>query len=177
MKRFKEQWEITQNWQLLFPVLGILSSLATGFLIAKKVISLFSHIDNTLLEYFLLSGTTLLVFYSIVKISLWCFAKLKKRWAVQYRWEFIAVFLVFAVTGSASARISGPILHAFGFERSIFDSEWYWSLMYWIIRLLVIFPVYQILLIVFAFFFGQFRFFWDFEKKMLSRIGFAFLFK
>lgn len=177
MKRFKEQWEIKQNWQLLFPVLGILSSLAAAFLIAKKLVPLFSYLNNTILEYVLLTGSTILVFYGIVKISLWCFARLKKKWALQYRWEFIAVFLVFAVTGSASARISGPVLEAFGFDRAIFESEWYWSLTYWIIRLLAIFPVYQILLIVFAFFFGQFRFFWDFEKKMLSRMGFAFLFK
>jgi hypothetical protein len=40
----------------------------------------------------------------------------------------------------------------------------------------LIFPIYQVLLVFFGFIFGQFKFFWNFEKKMLSRMGLGFLF-
>jgi hypothetical protein len=42
---------------------------------------------------------------------------------------------------------------------------------FWPIRLLIIFPVYQILLVIIGWLFGQFDFFWAFEKKMLRRFG------
>lgn len=37
----------------------------------------------------------------------------------------------------------------------------------------MVFPVYQVLLVCYGWIFGQFQFFWQFEKNMLSRIGFA----
>jgi len=45
------------------------------------------------------------------------------------------------------------------------------------LRVLLIFPFYQILIVLYGWLFGQFRFFWNFEKKMLSRLGFKWLFK
>jgi hypothetical protein len=50
---------------------------------------------------------------------------------------------------------------------------------YWYtpIRLLIIFPLYQVLLVVIGFLLGEFKFFWAFEKKMLKRMGLGFLFK
>ena len=38
-------------------------------------------------------------------------------------------------------------------------------------RITIIFPIYQILILIVGFLFGQFKFFWDFEKKMLFRLG------
>jgi hypothetical protein len=38
------------------------------------------------------------------------------------------------------------------------------------IRLIIIFPIYQILLVLIGSIFGQFRFFWKFEKKILKRM-------
>ena len=43
--------------------------------------------------------------------------------------------------------------------------------------ILLIFPVYQILLVAFGWLFGQFKFFWNMEKKMLRRLGLGFLFE
>jgi hypothetical protein len=53
------------------------------------------------------------------------------------------------------------------------------DLEYWFtpIRLILIFPIYQVLLVVIGFLFGQFKFFWAFEKKMLKRMGLGFFFK
>jgi len=43
------------------------------------------------------------------------------------------------------------------------------------IRLLLIFPIYQVLLVAIGFLFGQFKFFWAFEKKMLRSMKLGFL--
>ncbi|MEL0308655.1 MAG: DUF6787 family protein, partial [Flavobacteriaceae bacterium] len=42
---------------------------------------------------------------------------------------------------------------------------------YWPLRIILIFPLYQVLLVLFGWIFGQFKFFWAFEKKMLKRLG------
>jgi len=41
----------------------------------------------------------------------------------------------------------------------------------------LIFPIYQITLPLVGWLFGQFKFFWDFEKKMLQRMGLGRFFK
>lgn len=176
MNRFKERWEITANWQLIFPLLGIVALAFSSFLISKVFIDwLFKNISSNLQTIFY-TILSVIVFYVILQITLWLFVKLEKKWQVKYKWEMIAIFLVFAVTGSASARVSGPLLEYVGFERIIFSSEWFWSVLYWSIRILIIFPIYQILLIIVGTLFGQYKFFRSFEEKMLSRMGFSFLF-
>ena len=47
--------------------------------------------------------------------------------------------------------------------------------LYWPFRLLIIFPVYQVLLVIIGTIFGQFAFFWEFEKKMLERMKLGFI--
>ena len=37
-------------------------------------------------------------------------------------------------------------------------------------RVLIIIPIYQIILIIIAALFGEFEYFWEFEKKFLKRI-------
>jgi hypothetical protein len=43
------------------------------------------------------------------------------------------------------------------------------------IRLLMIFPIYQVLLVLIGFLFGQYGFFWAFEKKLLRSLKLGFL--
>ncbi|MGB2332508.1 MAG: DUF6787 family protein [Litorivicinaceae bacterium] len=43
--------------------------------------------------------------------------------------------------------------------------------MFWPLRVLIIFPIYQLLLIIIGTLAGQFSYFWEFEKKFLRRIG------
>ena len=102
--------------------------------------------------------------------------KLKQRWGISSNFDILMILLVFALTGSTSVKIARPVLEFLGFTRSLFGEEWYFSVLYWTIRILVVFPIYQCLLIVFGWLFGQFKFFWGFEKKMLSRMGLGFLF-
>lgn len=94
--------------------------------------------------------------------------KLKKRWGITSNWQIIVIFIVFAITGSSSLFVTKPVLSFFGIIKENFD----YSIFYYCLKILLVFPVYQVLLIFFGFIFGQFQFFWNFEKKMLSRMGF-----
>jgi hypothetical protein len=42
---------------------------------------------------------------------------------------------------------------------------------------MLIFSIYQFLLVIVGTIFGQYQFFWNMEKKMLKRIGFKRFFK
>ncbi|MDP5231589.1 MAG: diacylglyceryl transferase [Cellulophaga sp.] len=103
--------------------------------------------------------------------------KLKERWGIESNFSIIVILLVFAITGSSALKIARPLLEYLGFTRDLFTDEWYFSVLYWAVRILVIFPIYQVLLVFFGWLFGQFKFFWNMEKQMLSRIGLGFLFK
>jgi hypothetical protein len=97
--------------------------------------------------------------------------KLKERWGITSNLQLTVIFIVFAITGSASAWLSKPVCMWMGITEA--------DLGFWFtpVRLLLIFPIYQILLVFIGFVFGQFKFFWAFEKKMLKGLGLGFLFK
>jgi len=97
--------------------------------------------------------------------------KLKERWNIQDNWQLGVIFLVFAVTGSTAAKIAGPVTDFIGISSEF--NPW----LYWPVRILVIFPAYQVFLVCFGWLFGEFEFFWNFEKKMLRGIGLGFLLK
>lgn len=97
--------------------------------------------------------------------------ELKKRWKIESNFQLTIIFIVFAITGSASAWISKPVCNWLGILKEDFG---FWHTP---IRLLIIFPLYQILLVAMGLLFGQFKFFWAFEKKMLKRMGLGFFFK
>jgi hypothetical protein len=97
--------------------------------------------------------------------------ELKKRWKITSNFQLVIIFIVFAITGSTSAWLSKPVCFGLGIMKEDFG---YW---YTPVRLLIIFPLYQVLLVLIGFLLGQFKFFWAFEKKMLKSMGLGFLFK
>lgn len=97
--------------------------------------------------------------------------KLKERWGVTTNGQLFIIFLVFAITGSSAAKLAAPITEFLEIKK---EMGWY---IYWPFRILIIFPAYQVLLVFFGWVFGQFEFFWGFEKKMLRRMGLGFLLK
>lgn len=99
--------------------------------------------------------------------------KLKERWGIESNWAIIAILIVFAINGSFSAWVAKPVTEFFGITRETVNPSW----LYMPIRILLIFPIYQITLPVVGWLFGQFKFFWNFEKKFLRRLGLGFLFK
>ncbi|SEB45034.1 hypothetical protein SAMN04489761_0791 [Tenacibaculum sp. MAR_2009_124] len=98
--------------------------------------------------------------------------KLKQRWGISSNLDLIAIFIVFAINGSFAAWVAKPITAFIGLSPQTI-SPWF----YWPLRILLIFPIYQTTLPIVGWIFGQFKFFWEFEKKFLSRIGLGFLFK
>ena len=97
--------------------------------------------------------------------------KLKERREIESNFQLTLIFIVFAITGSASAWLSKPFCFWLGITK---DDLGFW---FTPVRLLLIFPIYQVLLVFIGFLFGQFQFFRAFEKKMLRSMGLGFLFK
>ncbi|MAJ83095.1 MAG: diacylglyceryl transferase [Flavobacteriaceae bacterium] len=95
---------------------------------------------------------------------------LKKRWGINSNLQAIKIIIVFGITGSLAAWLSKPFISFL----NIVDEGTFLS---WILRLIIIFPIYQIILIIVATLFGEFKWFWNFLKKMLIRMGFRFLSK
>ena len=85
--------------------------------------------------------------------------KLKNLFRVSSTYQLIVVFIVFGITGSLSLVISAYISDFFNLDNIILS----------IISVLVI---YQVLLIIIGTLFGEFDYFWDMEKRILSRFKF-----
>tara|TARA_Y200000002_G_scaffold143032_1_gene118199 strand:+ start:165 stop:473 length:309 start_codon:yes stop_codon:yes gene_type:complete len=93
--------------------------------------------------------------------------KFKLKYGIESNYQLIVIFIVFGITGSTAAFISDPLMDLINIKKS--DLNFF---IYWAVRIIVITFVYQIILLLVALIFGQFKFFWNFEKKMLKRIGF-----
>lgn len=100
------------------------------------------------------------------------FNRLKHKWGVDSNYQLFIIFVVFGITGSLSVKLALPLLEFFSIDKEMFQSVFLGSFWYWTLRILIVFPVYQVLLLVVGTLFFQFRFFWNFEKKILKRIGF-----
>ncbi len=105
------------------------------------------------------------------------FKRLKEKWGITSNLQLVVIFIVFGITGSLSVRLGKPILDFFQLDPQQFETLFMGILLYWILRVLVIFPIYQILLLLVGTLFFQFKFFWEFEKKILKRMGFKRFFK
>ena len=90
--------------------------------------------------------------------------KIKRKWEIRSNRQLLIIFLVFGITGSTAAWISKPILEFIGIKQSNI-SLWF----YWPIRIIIIFPLYQILLLITGTVFGQSKFFKNFIKKMFKK--------
>jgi hypothetical protein len=96
--------------------------------------------------------------------------KLKERWGVNSNKQIFIILLVFAITGFSSLQLAKPFLSLIGIPET-FEPHW----LYRVLRLLLIFPIYQVILVFIGYIFGQFSFFWEFEKKMLLRLKLGFI--
>tara|TARA_Y100000741_G_scaffold138348_1_gene104292 strand:- start:1220 stop:1525 length:306 start_codon:yes stop_codon:yes gene_type:complete len=97
--------------------------------------------------------------------------KLKEKWGITSNFQLFIICVVFAITGSVSAIISGPVIDY------LFEGLNINKYLKFILQLVIIMPIYQVLLLFFGFIFFQFNFFLQFVKKFLSFFGFGFLFR
>ena len=88
--------------------------------------------------------------------------RLQSRWKVKSGMQVIIILVVFACTGFTVMFIK-PVITEWLFKSG--HSTWF-SILYWILIL----PVYNLFLLVYGFIFGQFKFFWEFEKRFFNRI-------
>ncbi|WP_460540731.1 DUF6787 family protein [Echinicola sediminis] len=95
--------------------------------------------------------------------------KLQQKWQLDSLWQVLLVLLAFACTGTTVLFIKQPIFDLLGVD---LHSGGFWKT---VVYLLLVLPLYQILLLMYGFLFGQFRFFWEKEKKWIKRMGAVFL--
>jgi hypothetical protein len=88
------------------------------------------------------------------------FQRLRDKWKVSSSQLFI-ILIVFAITGTTTAWVSREITAWVGFTEQTF---WLWK---FLLRVAMLVFGYQAILLTVAFIFGQFRFFWEYEKKLL----------
>jgi ferrochelatase len=91
------------------------------------------------------------------------FERLKVKWNIVSNWQLVLIFIVFSVTGSAAMVVRKLVFGWIGITPD--TSLWIKVPLY----ILILVPAYQMLLIVVGSLFGQFRFFYEFQKKSLGR--------
>lgn len=91
--------------------------------------------------------------------------RLIKKFNAKSKAHLLVIFFVFGLSGSFSLWISSPILLALDLKNILNNYP-----LYIFFRFLIIIPIYQLILIVFASIFDEFDYFWKFEKKILKRI-------
>jgi len=89
----------------------------------------------------------------------------KEKWKLKSDFQLVIIFIVFAITGSSSLYISKPLMEFLSISRESIDVY-----LYWILRFFIVTVVYQFILLLVAFVFGQFNWFWNFEKKILKKM-------
>lgn len=89
------------------------------------------------------------------------FNRLKAKWGVTGP-RVVLILIVFGCTGFTILAIKKPILTAISED----GNNTIFSILYYVLIL----PVYNLVLLLYGFLFGQFSFFWEFEKRMLFRI-------
>ena len=96
---------------------------------------------------------------------------LKNRWGINSNFQLIVIFVVFAINGSLSAKISSFLMNFIGLNNK--NLSWFF---YYLILMILVFILYPFLLIVIGYLFRQFDFFFRFSKKMLQSLGLGFIF-
>ncbi len=87
--------------------------------------------------------------------------RLKKKYNVGTTFELLIILAVFSLAGMAIVWVRKPIFHLLGITaKTPFIIKFFAWLM-------VVFPTYQINLLIFGFLLGKFSFFWEREKKFL----------
>lgn len=91
--------------------------------------------------------------------------KLKQRWNVRNGWDVLIILAVFACTGFSVLYVKRALFELVGLTEQ--SPAW----LRWTVNILIILPLYQVILLAWGWIWGKFSFFWEFEKRMLSRIG------
>lgn len=89
--------------------------------------------------------------------------RMRERWGVKSNWSVVAILASFSLAGSLVLRVSRPIMHVAVPPDA---PKWLW----WTVRVTLIPPVYEIILLIIGTLLGQREFFWNKQKRLWSRI-------
>ena len=79
------------------------------------------------------------------------------------KFHLFKIFVIFGLAGSLSVILSDPLLDLVSIEKYISN-----NFFYWVVRLILIFPIYQFVLIAAALVFGEFSYFKKFFIKFIN---------
>jgi hypothetical protein len=97
---------------------------------------------------------------------------LKSKWGITSNFQFFIILLVFAINGSLSAKISSFLMQKMDITKDNIH-----FVLYYIILILLVLPLYPFMLIAIGYIFGQSKFFFPFGKRLLKSIGLGFIFQ
>lgn len=89
--------------------------------------------------------------------------KMKQKWGLTSIFQVVLILIVFALTGMTVVWLRPIIFHVLGIDHA---NSWIKTVCY----LVLVFPLYQVLLLAYGFIFGQFSFFWEKEKKLMNAV-------
>ena len=99
------------------------------------------------------------------ELSLGWLGRLQSKWELSSIAQVLIVLLVFSLTGSTVVFLRKALFGWVGFDET--TSMWLKTITY----IAFVMPAYQVLLLGYGALFGQFRFFWRKEKRLLQRMG------
>ena len=88
--------------------------------------------------------------------------RLGRRWGVSPA-RVVVILLVFACTGFTVMFLKQPVV---AWVTGSGDPSIWFSVAYYVLIL----PVYNLILLIYGALFGQFQFFWEFEKRFVNRL-------
>ncbi len=92
------------------------------------------------------------------------FERLKNKWQITSNAQLLAVLLTFTLAGSSVVWVRKFVFQLLGYTEA--TPMWIKTVTY----LLLLFPSYQLLLLIYGTLLGQFRFFWNKEKALWQKI-------
>ena len=79
--------------------------------------------------------------------------------------HLILIFIIFGISGSLTLILSEPIINFIKINEIVEN-----TFILLILRIIIIFPLYQLVLILIATIFGEFNYFLSFEKSMFKKL-------
>ena len=79
--------------------------------------------------------------------------------------HLILIFIIFGISGSLTLILSEPIINFIKMTRIVEN-----TFILLLLRIIIIFPLYQLVLISIATIFGEFKYFLKFEKSMYKKL-------
>lgn len=89
--------------------------------------------------------------------------RMRNRWGVTSNWSVLFILISFAAAGMSVLKVSRPILN---WVLPPDAPKWLW----WTLRVTLIPPIYEAILLCYGTLLGQRRFFWNKQKQLWRRI-------